>query len=144
MNTIKTVNLDIAQQLLDIGISKAKELQSPSNIAIADAYGYLLAHVRMDQAQLPSIEHSINKAYTSALFQKPTHELKEPSEPKGELYGLNQTLNQRVIVFAGGVPLFLNEHVVGAVGVSGGTAEQDQSIAQAIADHFNQTQEKSI
>ena len=100
MNTIKTVNLDIAQQLLDIGISKAKELQSPSNIAIADAYGYLLAHVRMDQALRPSIEHSINKAYTSALFQKPTQELKEPSEPNGELYGLNNTLNQRVIVLS--------------------------------------------
>lgn len=138
MQTFQSLDLSLAQKLIEVGISQANKIDSPSNIAVVDAFGYLIAHVRMDQAQLPSIEHSINKAFTSAMFKKPTHELQAASEPKGELYGLNVTLDQRVIVFAGGIPLLLNGQVVGAVGVSGGTAEQDQAVAEAVAAHFLQ------
>lgn len=62
----------------------------------------------MDDAQLPSIEHSINKAKTSAYFKKETVELKSDAEPKGDLYGLNNTLDNTVIVFAGGVPVIFD------------------------------------
>ncbi|WP_130803902.1 GlcG/HbpS family heme-binding protein [Acinetobacter ihumii] len=142
MHSISMIQLELAQQLIHVGREKALAIDSPSNLAVVDAYGFLLTHIRMDGAQLPSIEHSINKAYTSALFKKSTEALKQLSEPDGELYGLNLTLNQRVIVFAGGLPLLLNDDVVGAVGVSGGTAEQDQCIAQSMQDYFNHLQQQ--
>lgn len=139
MINFKRIDLLCAQKLIEIGIETATNIQSPSNIAVVDSFGYLISYIRMDEAQLPSIEHSINKAYTSALLKKPTKDLRADSQPDGDLYGLNITLDQRVIVFAGGIPLALNEEVVGAVGVSGGTAEQDQFIAESIAYFFSQS-----
>lgn len=131
-----TLDLTDAQSLIKLAISRAMEIGSPSNIAVVDSAGFLISHVRMDGAQLPSIEHSINKAYTSALFNKATDELKQDAEPGGELYGLNTTLDGRVIVFAGGTPLFYQEKVVGAIGVSGGTSEQDKNISQYVSSQF--------
>lgn len=133
MKQIKTLSLAEAEIIIQAAREKATILQSPSNIAVVDANGFLLAHVRMDDAQLPSIEHSINKAKTSAYFKKETVELKSDAEPKGELYGLNNTLDNTVIVFAGGVPVIFDGEVVGAVGVSGGTADQDEEIAKYAA-----------
>ncbi|WP_345827601.1 heme-binding protein [Erwinia sp. HDF1-3R] len=130
------IDLNEARRLMDIAIDKAKDIASPSNIAIVDASGFLISHIRMDGAQLPSIEHAINKAYTSALFGKATQELKKDAEPGGELYGVNNTLNGRVIVFAGGNPLIVNEQVVGAIGISGGTSEQDRAIADYAVAQF--------
>lgn len=139
MIKIETLDLGISQKLAEEGVKVAKQIQSPSNIAIVDAFGYLITHVRMDNAPLPSIEHSINKAYTSAMFKKPTHLLQTDSEPKGSLYGVNLTLNQRVIVFAGGFPLFNGDNLVGSVGVSGGTADQDHEIAESIFTYFKKS-----
>lgn len=133
MKQIKTLSLAEAEIIIQAAREKATILHSPSNIAVVDANGFLLAHIRMDDAQLPSIEHSINKAKTSAYFKKETVELKSDAEPKGDLYGLNNTLDNTVIVFAGGVPVIFDGEVVGAVGVSGGTADQDEEIAKYAA-----------
>lgn len=133
MKQIKTLSLAEAEIIIQAAREKATILQSPSNIAVVDANGFLLAHIRMDDAQLPSIKHSINKAKTSAYFKKETIDLKGDAEPKGELYGLNNTLDNTVIVFAGGVPVIFDGEVVCAVGVSGGTADQDEEIAKYAA-----------
>lgn len=130
MQNIQTIGLDEALLLIELAREKAEKIGSPSNIAVVDAFGYLLAHIRMNEAQLPSIEHAIHKAKTSALFHKPTIDLKKDAEPKGGLYGLNNTLSNSVIVFAGGMPLKKQGNVVGAIGISGGTPEQDQQIAE--------------
>lgn len=135
---INKVNIDLsaAQNLIKLAVERAHAINSPSNIAVVDASGFLIVHVRMDGAQLPSIEHAINKAYTSALFSKATHELTKDAEPGGELYGLNTTLNGKVIVFAGGKPLIYKDQLVGAIGVSGGTSEQDKNIAEYAIAQF--------
>lgn len=136
MLEIKSLDLADAQKLISLALEKAKEIKSPSNIAIVDANGYLLSHVRMDGAQLPSIEHAIHKAKTSALFQKSTIALQKDSEPGGSLFGLNNTLDNTVIVFAGGEPIKLDDTVIGAIGISGGTAEQDQTVALSASENF--------
>lgn len=136
MLTYKTLDSRTARQLIEAGERKAEEIDSPSNLAVCDHAGFLITHLRMDGAQLPSIDHSIQKARTSALFGKPTEALKADSEPGGKLYGLNNTLDNQVIVFAGGLPLQLDGNVVGAVGASGGTAEQDKAVAAAMTACF--------
>lgn len=130
------LTLEAADRLIAAGKDKAAAIGSPSNITVVDAFGFLLAHARMDGAPLPSIEHAINKAYTSALFAKPTADMTADAEPGGDLYGLNLTLNQRVVVFGGGVPILHGDKVVGAVGVSGGTSAQDHDIASTAAETF--------
>jgi uncharacterized protein GlcG (DUF336 family) len=129
----KKVSLADAQRLIALGLAKAADMKSPSNIAVVDAGGHLVAHVRMDGAQIASIEHAIDKAFTSVAFQSPTGALAKDSQPGGQFFGMANTVNGRAIVFAGGVPLMSGDELVGAVGVSGGSGEQDQQIAEAIA-----------
>lgn len=131
-----SINSDLARNLIAAGVAKLHEMGIASNIAIVDSQGFLVAYLRMDGAPLPSIEHSINKGYTSALFSVSTASLGKDAQPGGSLYGLNITLNQRVIVFAGGEPLIHDEQIIGAVGISGGTAEQDQQVADHVVSTF--------
>lgn len=131
MDSFINVGLDDARRIIDAGIARAEEIGSPSNIAVADAGGNLTAHVRMDGAQLGSIEHSVNKAHTSVLFRKPTEELASDSRPGGQFWGMALSGGGRVLVFAGGLPLFADGALVGAVGVSGGSREQDSAVAEA-------------
>lgn len=135
-NTSSSINTELAGKLIAAGEAKLQEMGIASNIAVVDSKGFLVAFLRMDGAPLPSIEHAINKGYTSALFSAATASLGKDAQPGGSLYGLNITLNQRVIVFAGGEPLIHNEQVVGAVGISGGTAEQDQQVADHVVKAF--------
>lgn len=128
-----TVSLSHAQRLIDRGVQKALEINSPSNIAVVDIGGNLVAHVRMDHAQIGSIAHSIDKAFTSVACQSSTLALGRDAQPGKPLYGIAGSIGGRVIVFAGGVPLKLNGHVIGGLGVSGGTADQDQAVAEAAA-----------
>lgn len=121
-----------AETLIAAGRAQAQKMGVPCNLAVVDAAGHLVAHVRMDGAPVPSIEHSINKAFTAALFKTPTVDLKETSEPGGSLFGLNVTLDHRVVVFGGGLPVMVDGAVAGAVGASGGTSEQDQAVAAAM------------
>ncbi|WEH36492.1 heme-binding protein [Streptomyces sp. AM 4-1-1] len=131
MLTYQTVSLDDARRIIDAGIAKAEEIDSPSNIAVVDTGGNLVAHVRMDGSQLGSIEHSIDKARTSMFFRKPTGDLAEDSRPGGPLWGIALSGYGTVIVFAGGLPLAVDGRIVGAIGVSGGTGEEDTVIARA-------------
>lgn len=127
------MDLADARRIIDAGIGEADRIQSPGNIAVVDAGGSLVAHVRMDGAQLGSIEHSIDKAHTSVLFRSATGDLAQDSEPGGQFWGMALSGLGRVLVFAGGVPLVVDGEVVGAVGVSGGSREQDGAVAEAAA-----------
>lgn len=136
MNSIKSVSLDDAQRVIQAGIAKAKEIGSPSNIAVADAGGNLLAFARMEEAWLGSIDIAINKAFTSRAFDIATRQLAGFAQPGQQFYGIHVSNHGRVMIFAGGLPLKSGDQVVGAVGVSGGTGEQDQQIAEAAAAAF--------
>jgi uncharacterized protein GlcG (DUF336 family) len=106
------------------------------NIAVADTGGNLVAHVRMDGAWLGSIDIAINKAFTSRAFDISTQDLGKNSQPGQQFFGIHASNHGRVMIFAGGVPLRRAGKVVGAVGVSGGSGEQDQSVAEAGARAF--------
>ena len=125
-----TVGLSDARRMIDAGIAAAERIGSPSNIAVVDNGGNLVAHVRMDDAQLGSIEHSIDKAHTAVFFQSPTGDLAADSLPGEQFWGMALSGHGRVLVFAGGIPLIVDGMVVGAVGVSGGSREPDPTVAR--------------
>lgn len=133
MQQFQTVALDDARRIIAAGEAKAKEIGSPSNIAVVDAGGNLVAHVRMDGAWIGSIDVAINKAFTARMFDVPTKDLAELAQPGAPFYGIQGSNGGRIMVFAGGVPLKRGERIVGAVGVSGGTGEQDQTVVEAAA-----------
>ena len=130
------VTLDEARRVVAAAEKKAKELGQPMNIAVADSGGNLVTHVRMDEAWLGSIDISINKAFTARAFDISTKDLAKNSQPGQQFYGIDVSNGGRVMIFAGGVPLRRAGKVVGAVGVSGGSGEQDQAVAEAGAKAF--------
>ena len=105
----------------------------PMNIAVADAGGNLVSHVRMDGAWIGSVDISIKKAWTARAFDLATKDLAGNSQSGDQFFGIHASNDGRVMIFAGGVPLKRDGEVVGAVGVSGGSGEQDQTVAKAAA-----------
>ncbi len=101
------------------------------NIAVVDAGGNLVSHVRQDGAWIGSIDISISKAWTSRAFDISTADLGANAQPGQQFFGIHTTNGGKVAIFAGGVPLLRDGQVVGAVGVSGGSGEQDQTVAEA-------------
>lgn len=126
-----SLTLEDARRVIAAAEAKAIEIGQPQDIAVVDAGGNLKAHVRMDTANIGSIHISINKAYTSIAFQCQTKDLSDITRPDQDLYGLNDAHGGRIVVFPGGIPLVRDGHIVGAIGVSTGTIEQDQIVAEA-------------
>ena len=101
------------------------------NIAVADAGGNLVAHVRMDGAWLGSVDISIKKAYTSRAFDIATKDLATHSQSGNQFFGIHASNDGKIMIFAGGIPLKQDGKVVGAIGVSGGSGDQDHAVAEA-------------
>ncbi len=134
-----SVTLEDARRVISAAEIKAQEIGQPMNIAVVDAGGNLVSHVRMDGAWIGSIDISITKAFTSRAFDITTKDLAEHSQPGGQFYGIHVSNGGRVRIFAGGIPLSSSGEggeVVGAIGVSGGSGEQDQAVAEAGAAAF--------
>ncbi len=125
------VGLEDARRVIAAAEAKARELGQPMNIAVADDGGNLVAHVRMDGAWIGSIDISINKAYTARAFDITTKDLAEHSQSGGQFFGIHASNRGRIMIFAGGIPLRRGDAVVGAIGVSGGSGEQDHAVAAA-------------
>jgi uncharacterized protein GlcG (DUF336 family) len=134
--TKETITLEEARRVIDGAVRKAQEIGQPMDIAVVDAGGNLKAHVRMDGAFVGSITISINKAYTAIAFQQQTAHLQEDTQPGGPIFGLSDAHGGRLVVFPGGIPLVREGEIVGAIGVSTGTVEQDQQVAEAGAAGF--------
>src|SRR6059036_690361 len=130
------INLETARRVIAAAEKKAAEIGQPMNIAVADAGGNLVAHVRMDRAWMGSIDISINKAWTARAFDIATKDLAAHSQSGGQFFGIHASNRGRVMIFAGGIPLKRGDQVVGAIGVSGGSGEQDHSVAEAGAAAF--------
>ncbi len=130
------ITLADARRVIAAAEEKAKQIKQPMNIAVADYGGNLVAHVRMDDAWMGSIDISINKAFTARAFDVQTKDLAEFSQSGGQFFGIHASNHGKVMIFAGGIPLKRDGKVVGAVGVSGGTGEQDQAVAEAGASAF--------
>jgi uncharacterized protein GlcG (DUF336 family) len=131
-----TVSLEDARRVIAAGEECARDIGQPQNIAVVDAGGNLVSHIRMDGAWIGSVDVAINKAFTARAFDLPTADLAENSQPGGQFYGIQESNKGRIMIFAGGIPLKRDGEVVGAVGVSGGDGEQDTKVAEAAAEAF--------
>lgn len=126
------LRLKDALRIIEAAQKKAEEIGQPMNIAVVDAGAHLISHIRMDGAWIGSIDISINKAFTARAFDISTKELAQNSQPGDQFYGIHASNRDRVMIFAGGIPLKgADGSVVGAIGVSGGSGEQDQTVAEA-------------
>jgi len=121
-----------ARTLLDAGLAEADAIGQPMNVAVVDAGGHLLAFARQDGAIRASIDIAQRKAKTSILMEAATVDLMPLVQPGAELYGLEQTAGG-MVVFGGGVPVYRDGDLIGAVGVSAGSVEQDVRVAEAAA-----------
>lgn len=130
------VRLEDARRVIVAAEKKAKEIGQPMNIAVADEGGNLVAHVRMDNAWIGSIDISINKAFTARAFDISTKDLAAHSQSGGQFFGIHVSNHGRIMIFAGGIPLKKDGKVVGAIGVSGGSGDQDHAVAEARAAAF--------
>jgi len=136
MEELFMLRLEDARRMIAAAEKKADEIGQPMNIAVADAGGNLVAHVRMDNAWLGSIDISIKKAWTSRAFDITTKDLADNSQSGDQFFGIHASNDGRVMIFAGGIPLKKDGKVVGAIGVSGGSGEQDHTVAEAGASSF--------
>ena len=125
------ITLDDARRVISAAEKKAREIGQPMNIAVVDAGGNLVSHIRMDGAWLGSIDISINKALTARAFNVSTVELAENSQPGQQFFGIHISNHGRVMIFAGGIPLRRDGAIIGGIGVSGGSGTQDEAVARA-------------
>ena len=127
-----TVSLARAEAAIDAGKKKAAEIGLAFTVTVVDAGTHLVAATRMDGAVLGSIEVSASKARTAVLFGQPTNDLNAAVKPGTSMFSINRAIRDPVAFVAGGIPLIDDAGlVVGAVGVSGGSPDQDQQVALA-------------
>jgi uncharacterized protein GlcG (DUF336 family) len=125
------LTLDDAKQMLSAAEAKAESLGIPYNMAVVDAGGHLLAFLRQDGALIGSIDLAIDKAVTARLFDKATSDLAHLAQSGKPLFGIQESNAGKVVIFGGGIPVVVDGHIVGAVGTSAGTVEQDIAVAEA-------------
>ena len=130
------VSLADARRVIAAAEKKAQEIGQPMNIAVADDGANLVSHVRMDGAWIGSVDVSINKAFTSRAFDIATKDLAAHAQSGGQFFGIHGSNHGRIMIFAGGIPLKRDGKIVGAIGVSGGSGEQDHAVAEAGAAAF--------
>ncbi|RWL48431.1 MAG: heme-binding protein [Mesorhizobium sp.] len=126
-----TLTLSDAKRMLAAGEAEAASFGIAYNIAVVDQGGALVAFARQDGALIGSIDLAIGKALTARLFDKTTASLSQLAQPGAPLFGIEQSNGGRVVIFGGGVPVRVAGEIIGAVGASAGTVEQEISVAQA-------------
>lgn len=134
--TARSLTLDQAATAVEAARSEADAIGVAMNIAVVDASARLTAFARMDGAWLGSIDIAQAKAFTARAFDTSTRDLGPQVQPGQPLFGVHTTNDGHVVTFAGGIPLTSGAVVIGAVGVSGGTVDQDEHVARAAASRF--------
>lgn len=127
----ETLDLADARRVLAAATEKATQIGQPMNIAVVCAGGYLLAFERMANAWLGSVDIAQKKAWTSRAFNISTQDLGKNSQSGDQFFGIHASNDGKVMIFAGGLPIRKGDAVIGAIGVSGGSGEQDQAVAEA-------------
>lgn len=130
MNSNVTMNLELAKALISKVEAEAKRMGVRAVVAVSDAAGRPIAIHCMDGAYIGSFDIALNKTYTAVAFQMPTAKLAELAAPGGSLYGIQHTNEGKVVIFGGGEPLYVGDKLIGAIGVSGGSAEQDTRLGE--------------
>lgn len=131
LNTVKQVSLESVKRMAQAAEAKAEEIKVPIVFAAVDTGGNLMLLHRMEEAFFTSVEIAINKAFTSVALKDSTDTIAPLVQPGESLYGLELSNNCKIVPFGGGFPIVVDGDVVGAVGVSGGSVEEDMAIARA-------------
>lgn len=131
MQQFRQIGLEPALRLLDELRAEAARQGILVAAAVADRGGNLVASARMDGAALGAMTLAVDKAYTAVLWEVPTGEFMTSTQPGGADWGFNTTTGGRVVVYAGGLPIVADGELLGGLGVSGGTGEQDEACARA-------------
>ena len=126
-----TLTLAEATLISEAARTHATELGTPVTITVVDGGGNVRTQTRMDGARFGTLNVSANKAFTAAAFGAPTKVLGDLVQPGAPLFGFADAAGGRFVSFAGGLPLVRDEEVIGAIGISGGSVDQDQAIADA-------------
>lgn len=136
MITTLKLTLEDVKIILDASEKKAKQIGVDMDVAVVDDGGNLLGFHRMEKAKITSIQIAIDKAFTAAGARKATHEYTQVASPGGMAFGIHTSNGGRFMVFGGGLPIFVEGQIVGGVGCSSGTPDQDREVAQAGIDAF--------
>lgn len=138
MLTTKKLDLSEAETLIKGAAQKAVEIDIPMCIAVVDDSGTLVSFSKMDGAKVSSVNIAIDKAFTAAAARNPTSFYSEICVPGHPTFGIHVSNGGRFCVIGGGIPVLHNEAVVGGIGVSSGTPDQDIACAQAGVDLLTQ------
>lgn len=141
MLTVNRLSHAEALILIQGARKKATEIGVPMCISIVDESGNLIAFERMDGGKVTSITISADKAYTAAAARKATHDYNAVNVPGSLAFGIHTEVGGRISSVGGGLPVFVNDEVVGGIGLSSGTPAQDMECAEAGLNHFYQTLE---
>ena len=131
MKTAMRLTLDDARVIMAAAETKSREIGVDMDIAITDDSGSLLMFHRMDDARITSIEVAMSKAFTAAAARRSTRAYGEVSGPGGPAFGIHVSHQGRFMIMAGGLPIFVDDQIVGGVGCSSGHPDQDEEVAQA-------------
>ncbi len=129
--TTKKLTLKAAMLMGQKALKKCEEIGKPFVLTVVDAGGNVLYTQRMEDAFFTSVGIATDKAFTAAAVKKGTHVLTDKVKPEQDLFGLNLTNNGRIVTFGGGLPILENGEVIGGIGVSGGSVEEDIAVATA-------------
>lgn len=133
---VQALSYEQARVLLDTALAKASEIGVAASVAVLDAAREVVAFGRQDRAPLLTGEVAIAKAYTSASLRQPSGALNDAVSPGGPFFGLAHSSTRGLVTFDGGFVLMVDDEVVGAVGASGGTLEEDALIGSAAVEVF--------
>jgi uncharacterized protein GlcG (DUF336 family) len=136
------IDLDLALEVIGAAKKKSKEIGVPMVIAVVDGGGNLVAQQRMDGAILVSVDISRNKAYTAVAVKISTNDLAGVTQSGQPLFGLHNADGGRIVIFGGGIPLVSNGEIIGGIGVSGGSVEEDVQCATAGVAKFEALSKK--
>lgn len=134
MRNVPKLTLADAKLMMEGARAMAVKIGVDMDIAIVDDGGNLLLFERMDGARITSITIAIDKAFTAGAARKSTREYGEVSGPGAPAFGINSAIQGRFMIFAGGLPIFVDDQPVGGIGCSSGSPDQDEQVAQAGID----------
>lgn len=129
MKTTQTIEYSEAKQVIDLIVAKALQMKKAAVIAVADAHGELIAFARMDGAPISSIGIAVNKAWTAARERKATKEIGDKVRHPEKGHDIAYYGDPRFVGWGGGIPIWKNSEVVGAIGVSGLSSTEDIELA---------------
>jgi glc operon protein GlcG len=129
--TVADVSLELAELLISQARAEAQRQGVAIAAAVVDRGGLIVAAARMDGAQICAMPLATDKAFTAVAVGLPTHEWADMTQPSARAWGFNTTLGGRIVVFGGGVPVVYAQRIIGGLGVSGGSPDQDRACAEA-------------